>query len=143
MIYQKKPGNFDPSFEVVSCFLECDGKILLLRRQDHRPEGDTWGVVAGKINDKEELREAIVRETKEESGLDLPYSRFSYFEKVYVKYSEYDFVYHIFHAKLDEMRDVVINSDEHKDFKWISPKGALDMSLIQDLDACIELFYGV
>ncbi len=50
MISRNKPENFTPKFEVVSCFVEYNDEILLLLRQDHKPEGNTYGVPAGKID---------------------------------------------------------------------------------------------
>jgi len=85
----------------------------------------------------------MVREIQEETGFLFHSSQLSYFRKVYVKYPEYDFVYHIFHIKLDKNQEVIINHKEHKDFKWTSPENALNISLIQDLDACIKLFYEI
>jgi len=141
MIYKERPQNFDSKFDVVSCFVEYNGEILLLHRQDHKPEGNTWGVPAGKVNDGENILKAMNREIQEEAGFVLPSSQFFYFGKVYVKYPNYNFVYHIYHAKLNQKQRVAINHKEHKDFRWISPKNALNMSLIQDLDACIKLLY--
>ncbi|MBU1252175.1 MAG: NUDIX hydrolase [Nanoarchaeota archaeon] len=141
MIYKKKPQKFNSRFEVVSCFVEHQGEILLLHRQDYKPEGNTWGVPAGKVDEGEIVLNTIMREIQEETGFALPPSKISYFDKVYVKYPGYDFVYHIFHACLDHKRKVSINPKEHKDFKWTSPKNALKMPLIQDLDTCIKLFY--
>lgn len=141
MIYKERPQNFDPKFDVISCFVEYNREILLLHRQDHKPEGNTWGVPAGKVDTGENMLEAIVREIQEETGFVLLFPQLSYFGKVFVKYPEYDFVYHIYHTKLDQRQKVAINHKEHKDFRWISPKNALNMPLIQDLDACITLFY--
>ena len=143
MIYINKPEDFNSNFDIVSCFVEYNGEILLLHRQDHKPEGNTWGVPAGKNNKGEKILESILREIMEETGFELPPSQLSYFGKVYVRYPEYDFVYHIFHTKLDNIQKVAINHNEHKDYKWISPQKALDMPLIQDLDACIKLFYKI
>jgi len=50
MISKHIPENFNPKFEVVSCFVEYEDEILLLRRQDHKPEPNTYGVPAGKID---------------------------------------------------------------------------------------------
>jgi 8-oxo-dGTP diphosphatase len=141
MIYKERPQKFNPKFNVVSCFVEYNGEILLLHRQDHKPEGNTWGVPAGKVDDGENLLESMVREIQEETGFVLPSSQLSYFGKVFVQYPDYDFVYHIYHTKLDQKQKVAINHKEHKDFRWISPENALNMPLIQDLDACIKLFY--
>lgn len=141
MIYKERPPNFDSKFEVVSCFVEYNGEILLLHRQDHKPEGNTWSVPAGKVDAGEEILKTMVREIQEETGFLLPSSQLSYFGKVFVKYPDYDFVYHIYHIKLDQRQKVAINHKEHKDLRWISPENALNMPLIQDLDVCIKLFY--
>ena len=69
MIYKTKPDNFSPRFEIVSCFVESDGKILLLHRQYHKPQGNTWGVPAGKVDKDEDIFQAIAREIAEEAGL--------------------------------------------------------------------------
>jgi 8-oxo-dGTP pyrophosphatase MutT (NUDIX family) len=141
MLYEKIPKKFNPRFEIVSCFLECDGKILLLLRQDHKPQGNTWGVPAGKADGDGDILENMTREINEETGISIPPQKLSYFKKVFVKYSNYDFVYHMYHAKISQPQEVSINPKEHMDFQWISPKKALNLPLIQDLDACIKMFY--
>lgn len=141
MIYKSRPSGFIESTEVASVFCECDNKILLLLRQDSKPQGNTWGVPAGKIATGETARRAILRELKEETGINISPERFMYFKKVYVRYPEFDFVYYIFHTKLGERSKVVVNEREHKGFIWVNPVEALTMNLIQDLDECIKLFY--
>ena len=118
MIYKEIPKQFNPKFEVVSCFIEHNKEILLLHRQDYKPEGNTWGVPAGKIDKRENPLDAILREILQETGYDIPISQISYYRKVYVKYSDKDFIYHIFHTKLSDKQEVTLNPAEHKDFKW-------------------------
>ena len=141
MIFQEKPEGFSPKFEVVSCFLEHDGKILLLHRQDHKPEGDTWGVPAGKVDSNEDIYEATLREIREETGVSLGKEQLTHGHKLFVRYPGYDFFYHIFHAALAERPVISISSNEHKTYTWVTPQEALGMNLIQDEDACINLFY--
>ncbi|MEL6588968.1 MAG: NUDIX domain-containing protein, partial [Bacteroidota bacterium] len=43
------------------------GEILLLRRVDN----DQWGLIAGGLEEGESITQCIVREAKEETGLDL------------------------------------------------------------------------
>jgi len=142
-MYEQPPENFNPKFEVVSCFLERGEKMALLHRQDHKAEGNTWGAPAGKIKGNESMLEAMARELKEETGLKKDQSQFSYFSKVYVRFPEYDFVYHMFHLELALEEEIIINYDEHKDHKWITPKDSLKLPLIQDQDSCIKLFYNL
>ena len=143
MIFKTTPKNFKSRFEIVSCFCECNDEILLLHRQNHKPEGDTWGVPAGKINKGETKTEAVEREIGEETGFCIPSGKINYFKKIYVKYPDYNFIYHIFRAKIDSRPSVRVNRGEHKNFIWVNPKEALAMNLIMDLDNCIKLFYGL
>jgi ADP-ribose pyrophosphatase YjhB (NUDIX family) len=67
MLYTNKPEVFDPKFDVVSCFVEYKGKILLLHRQDHKPQGNTYGVPAGKVDAGEDIWTTVRREIEEET----------------------------------------------------------------------------
>lgn len=71
MIYKNIPKRFNPRFEIVSCYVEYDGKILLLHRHAHKLEGNRWGVPAGKIASGESELDAMVREIEEETGQEL------------------------------------------------------------------------
>jgi hypothetical protein len=54
MYFHRKPDRFDPKFEIVACWLmRPDGRFVLLHRQPWKPEGNTWGVPAGKIEEGE------------------------------------------------------------------------------------------
>jgi 8-oxo-dGTP pyrophosphatase MutT (NUDIX family) len=143
MLYLQEPEGFKPKFESVGCFVEHGGEILLLHRQDARPQGNTWGIPSGKIDDGEKPLEAMAREIREETGFSVPPSQIAYFSIAYVRFADFDFVYHIFHTLLDARQKVQLNHREHKDFRWISPSRASELPQIQDLDSCIKLFYKV
>lgn len=141
MMHVEKPKDFSPKFNIVSCFVERNKKILLLLRQDSKPQGNTWGVPAGKAEQNEPIDKAIQRELDEETGILVPSNILSLAHSVYVRYPDFDFIYHIYHLQLDHDCPVRIDSDAHKNFIWVSPHVALQMNLIQDEDACIRLFY--
>lgn len=141
MIYKTVPKLFNPRFEVVSCFLEYQGEILLLFRQPHKSEGSRWGVPAGKIDAGEAVRAAMVRELYEETGVTLDPSQLQRQQRVFVRYPNYDFVYYIFHTALSARPEVVLNPAEHGDYCWQNPLEALNLPLVLDEDACIHLFY--
>jgi 8-oxo-dGTP pyrophosphatase MutT (NUDIX family) len=143
MIYPQPPEHFVPKFEVVSCFFERDGKFLLLLRQDAKPQGNTWGVPAGKVEKGETPDAAMIRELEEETGYRAKKNIPKLVRTVYVRYPEYDFTYHIYHLSLDENHSVKIDSVAHKEFSWVVPKEAMKMHLVPDLDTCIRLFYDV
>ena len=141
MITETKPNDFDPKFEVVSCFCEWNGEILLLKRQSHKPQGNTWGVPAGKIENGETPLEAMTRELHEECGIEIEKDSIGFFRTVYVKYADVDFIYYIFHTSFKVKPKVQIREHEHIEYTWISPTKALEMNLIEDLDQCIKLYF--
>jgi 8-oxo-dGTP pyrophosphatase MutT (NUDIX family) len=143
MIYQEKPEDFNPIFSIVSCYVEHNGRILLLHRQSQKPEGNRWGLPAGKIDEGESELEAMVREIKEETGQEFSPKALEYLDKVYVKYPEYHFLYHMFRVKLEEELPVSLSSKEHQDFQWLEPELALQLDLVRDLDKCLKLSYNI
>ena len=141
MIYKKVPHNFQQRFEVASCFVEANGEFLLLHRRDDKSQGDKWGVPGGKIEEGESREAALLREVREEIGLIFSGEEPQYFDSMYVRYPDYDFLYHMFHIQLERKPELILNASEHKDFRWATPYEALRLDLVQDEDACIRLFY--
>jgi 8-oxo-dGTP pyrophosphatase MutT (NUDIX family) len=143
MVYKNIPKKFNPRFEIVSCYMEHNGKILLLHRHDNKLEGNRWGVPAGKIDEGESELQAILREIKEETGQKIQSENLVYLTKVYVKYPEYHFIYHMFRTRLGRLPQVILSAREHKGYKWIEPKGALKLPLVKELGRCIRMSYEI
>ena len=141
MLFKQPPKDFEPTAEVVGCYCECDGRILLVQRDDPGIE-DRWGIVAGHVEKNEALPAAMVREMREELGLELTPERLAYVTKVYVRNDHEDWVFHMFRTSLDEAAPVVLN-EENKDFSWVTPAEALSMRLVEDAAPCIEMCYNI
>lgn len=62
--------HFEDPKVAVTAFIESDGRILLVRRL-FDPERGKWALPAGFVDDGEDPIQAIVREVKEETGLDV------------------------------------------------------------------------
>jgi 8-oxo-dGTP pyrophosphatase MutT (NUDIX family) len=141
-IYLEKPCDFHPKIEVAACFLEYEDKILLLHRQDHTSQGNLWGIPGGKLERTERPINAAIREVHEETGYDISYQPITDLGKVYIKYPDFDYIYHMTKCKLiDQPGGVKINFSEHKGFTWVTPQDTLRMHLMSDEDGCIELIY--
>lgn len=151
MIYDKKPKNFNPKFCVSGCFLKIkeneNDKFLMFLRQDHKPQPNTWSVPAGKIENGESAEEAMVRELKEETGLIFSIGDLRFHKIFYILYDfekpVFDFEYSIFSIELDSKPKIKLDLNDHKKFKWVTPKEALKMNLIPDEEPCIRLVYGM
>ncbi len=141
MMSKEKPAGFNKRFDIVGCFVECDGKFLLLRRHPHKASGDKWGLPAGKADAGEEMKQAVLREVEEETGLKLPELQVGYFDSLYVRDGDFDIEWHMYSTKLNDLPEVQTNPDEHSEFTWVTPSEALQMNLIHDLPESIELFY--
>ncbi len=140
-----EPADFKAKAEVVGFFLEHQGKILVLHRQEDTTQGNTWGIPGGKLAKGETVIDASIRELIEETGYHLPTGNVDYLTKVYIKYPHhFDYVYHMVRAPLkQDPGHVKINFKEHKGFTWVTPQDALKMNLMLAEDDCIKLIYKV
>jgi 8-oxo-dGTP pyrophosphatase MutT (NUDIX family) len=143
MMTREKPADFNKRFDIVGCFLEHDGRFLLLHRHLHKASGNKWGLPAGKVDAGEGTKQAILRETKEETGVVLPGASVEYFDSLYVRDGNFDIEWHMFAAKLNTQPTVKINPQEHSEYRWATPDEALQMDLIHDLAESIRLFYKI
>lgn len=144
-IYKEPSVQFKPKIEVAALFIEHDNRILLLHRQEHKSEGNLWGIPGGKLEKGETPLQAVLREIKEETGYDFSKQPIEDLGAVYIEYNDKDhFVYHMFRTKLmDDPSAVKINFGEHKGFTWVTPQDGLKLELIKDEDACFKLIYGL
>lgn len=142
-IYLEPMPQFKPCVEVATVYIEYDGQILLLHRQNNKSQENKWGIPGGKVEKNETPMEAVIRETKEETGIDISHQTIETLKTVYVEYNEKNhFVYHPFRTQLQgDPGSVKINFSEHKGFTWVKPADALKMDLLQDEDACITKDY--
>ena len=141
--YLTPPTNFNPSIEVAACYVEWEFKILLLLRQDHKPQGNTWCLPGGKLDKGNSPLEAVLRETQEETQIKLAQDNVTFYKSFYVQYPDLQFIYHLFHSRLREKLEVKISLGEHKKYQWATPVNALKLSLTPDEDKCMKMFYGI
>lgn len=143
-VYEEPNPQFKPKFEIAALYIENGDKILLLHRQDKKSQGNKWGIPAGKVEEGETPLEAVIREVLEETGYDFSDQPIEYLSTVYIECSpKYHFTYHMFRTQMTFNPEIIrINPNEHKDFRWVTPKDSLKMNLIDDEDACFKLVYG-
>ena len=142
IVFKNPPRDFSSKMEIASCYMEIENKLLFLLRNNNKPQGNTWAVPAGKVDLGETPTECIFREVYEETKISMKESNLSYFDKVYVRYPEYDFIYHIFLYKASYEEAIIeINNQEHQTFEWLSLDQALFEPLISRELACLRLIY--
>ncbi|MFA5125523.1 MAG: NUDIX hydrolase [archaeon] len=141
MIFLKPPANFNPKMHVAACFVLFENEFLFLKTGNHKKLAGLWGVPAGKLEEGEKPIHAMIRETKEETGIDIAKKDFKEFKTVYIKYPEMDFIYNMFYTKLKQKPKIIMDGKEHSEYKWVTEKEALKLQLIPDEGECIKMFY--
>ena len=104
------------TINVSAIILDKDRRILLLKRSNFEDQWqpNKWAVVGGKVESGEDEVEAVKREIKEETGIDIE----TFIEKFVIQRSS-DAVEHIYVAKYSgEPEDVELNQ-EHNGFMWV------------------------
>lgn len=139
-IYITPTEQFKAKFSIAALYIEDGDRILLLHRQEHKSQGNRWGIPAGKIESNETPLQAVIRETYEETGFDFSNQPVDSLGMLYVEHNEkIHFFYHMFRVKMPfNPGEVKINFEEHKGFTWVVPKDAIKMQLIDDEADCIQ-----
>ena len=110
--------------DVVTAFLEFDGKILILKRsRSVKTMKEKWGAVSGYLENKDPLSQAII-EVYEETGLDSAKIKLVRSGKVVLTIDPEnpDTSYNIHPYLFQSKSGKVTLSREHDRFKWITIK---------------------
>ncbi len=143
MMTKEKPEGFNKRFDIAGCFVQHDGKFLLLRRQPDKANGNTWGLPAGKADPGESMLQALLREVQEETSLQLSEESITYFDSLYVRDGDFDIEWHMYATTHEAQPIVQINPKEHSEYKWVTPEESLSMDLIHDMPESIKLFFNM
>ena len=129
--------------QVVTCILEHDGKILILKRSNlvgtYR---GLWGGVAGFVEALEEPYDTAIKEIWEEVGIGTnelrlvrkgePIEFTDLLEGRRYEWVIHPFLFHVDHAEL-------IHIDwEHEEFRWVYPSDLKKYDTVPQLDELVE-----
>ena len=130
--------------QVVTCFLESDGEILILRRSEQVGSYQgKWAGVSGYIETTAD-EQALVEIEEETSlcgedlrlikrGKPLPFTD----EKLGVKWVVHPYLFHI------KDRGTIKIDWEHKEMKWIEPKDIDNYQTVPMLKETLERVYNI
>ena len=104
---------------VISCgaLIYCtstDRYLFLLRSMGRYT--NTWGLVGGKVDSNENIRQALIREMQEELGGEIKDAQYMSVDKYESKNK--DFAYYTFLIKVEEEFVPILNN-EHKGSGWV------------------------
>lgn len=112
------------------------GEILVLKRHKHDPEGNTWGLVGGKIDPGETKEQAAVREIKEEINLKVDIDDLEFLQTFHWNRSDLNIIFDVFKLSFKKNSHYfVLPENEITDYMWELPE-----NLNQRSDLMIGLY---
>jgi 8-oxo-dGTP diphosphatase len=128
-------------FVATKAFIVHNGKVLLLRESTKYTDGSNAGrydVTGGRIKPGQRFDESLLREIKEETGLDARIGRPFFVNewRPVVKGQQWQIVGTFFECFADS--DKVTLSEDHDEAVWIDPKDFRNYNLIPNLVPAFE-----
>lgn len=143
MIYVEKPQFFNSQMRVAALYVFSSDRILLLKRLSSKPQGDRFGLPAGKVDTEESILDALVREVAEETGLSVKHDALDIVDKFWVDHDGVQFEYHTYKILLNLEPSVLLRPNEHVDFCWATLSESLNLPLVEDQAFCIKFSFGL
>jgi len=128
-LLDRRRGVSRPIATVGALIHDGSGKVLMIRTHKW---GNRWGIPGGKIERGESAADALVREIREETGLEVSQIEFALVQDCIDSpefYRPEHFLLLNYTAKA-ATSDVRLN-DEAQEFRWLSPAAALEIPLNQ------------
>jgi 8-oxo-dGTP pyrophosphatase MutT (NUDIX family) len=133
--------------QVVTCILEHDGKILLLKRSNlvgtYR---GLWGGVAGYVEELEEPYDTAIKEIRKEAGIDAdavelvrkgdPIEISDTYDGRRYNWIVYPFLFHI------QSKELVQIDWEHEEYRWVHPSEIKKLDTVPGLDDVVAQLLG-
>lgn len=130
-----RPGLPSSVLDVAAAILFRDGKYLVTRRCEGDSFGGFWEIPGGKKDPGETLEQAVVREIREELGLEVEVV--SYYRTVRYPYPTRTVDLHLFHCRIVSGEPKAL---ECQAFAWVEPARLkelpfpdADASLVEEL----------
>jgi 8-oxo-dGTP diphosphatase len=133
----------DKMFVAAKAFIIHNGKILLLKESTKYSDGVHAGkfdVVGGRVEPGERFDESLIREIKEETGLNVKIGR-PFFVNEWrpnVRGEQWQIVGTFFECFTD-IKEVTL-SEDHDEHIWIDPKEYKNYNIIENLIPALESF---
>jgi 8-oxo-dGTP pyrophosphatase MutT (NUDIX family) len=133
--------------QVVTCLLEHDGKILLLKRSNLvRTYRGLWGGVAGYVEELEDPYDTAIKEISEEVGISLdaltlvkkgnPLEISDTYEGRRYDWIVYPFLFYV------EDKELVRIDWEHVEYQWMFPSEVKKLDTVPGLDEVVSQLIG-
>lgn len=140
-IFYQQPDSFYPKVEVAACYVEIDGKLLLLERSSQNTEANCWGVPAGRIEAGETAEEGAKRELFEETGILVNDSnQIRFLGVLYIKKPEIHYIFRLFKVDLKEVPAIQLALRENQNYIWADSHIIEKLPLMAGADEALKAY---
>lgn len=133
--------------QVVTCLLEHDGRILLLKRSDQvGTYRGLWAGIAGYVEELEAPYDTAIKEIREEAGITVdalelvrkgePIEFSDTYEGRRYNWVVYPFLFHV------QSKELVRIDWEHEEYRWVHPSEVKKLDTIPGLDEVVKQLLG-
>jgi 8-oxo-dGTP diphosphatase len=120
-----QPWGDTKVISIASCFIfDRNGRLLLLRRHSQDLGGGQWGTAGGRLEPGETPKAAMIREVREETGLDAASA--TRLGSHIIKMPHGGVHMTSFSLLIPSSASIVLQKEEHEDFRWFSVKRLLE-----------------
>ncbi|TSJ80717.1 MAG: NUDIX domain-containing protein [Candidatus Cardinium sp.] len=145
-IFASDPLSIDcfyPAYQVSTCYMVCNGKILVLKRNSRAAAGGKWCMPGGKLEKQETALEAVIREVAEETGIMLLPEAIRFTQTICIRIltPKQDFLLHLLKAVLPGAQPAdysVTLNQEHTDYLWVNLQEAGKLNLVAGGNEVLE-----
>lgn len=138
-------------FVAGKAFITHNGKILVVRESAEYADGTQAGkydVVGGRIKPGENLKEALKREVKEETGLNVEVGKIFAVNEWHptVKGEQWHIIANFFEctpvipSASGNQEPQITLSEDHDHFKWITPEDYKNQNIIENIHHIFESY---
>ena len=133
----------DKIFVATKAFIVHEGKILIVKESSKYKDGSNVGkfdIVGGRVEPGQRFDESLIREIKEETGLDVKIGRPFYVGewRPEVRGEKWQIVATFFECFAENTE--VCLSEDHEEYLWIDPKEYKNYNLIENLQSAFESY---
>lgn len=107
--------------KLVGTFLFYESKFVIVLRHPHKPNGNKWGLPAGKIEEGETTDEAAVRELFEETGYRVQPDELIHLGDFSFG-QENPYIFATYRVDLDALHEVKLEESAHAEYRWVTPE---------------------
>ena len=139
-IHEKEPEGFSCGSHATGCYLEIDGRVLLLQYAPPKRTAGRWDVPGGRVEKGESPEEGARRELFEETGILVDASQVERVLALFIRKPDIDYIYYMFRVQMDYKPSVILSS-EHQNYQWATLEEFQQLPLVErSLDA-LDLYF--